>query len=78
MKAKNKVPIDSIMHRLKTMYPAYQFEIKHESVSDIYFVTAHKNGKSISTLQVSSKVPMDEFWERVMIWMKPVVSYYHG
>jgi hypothetical protein len=77
MKPTSKIPIESIKHRLKTMYPAYTFEIKHESVNDIYFLTAHKNGKGLSTLQVNSKVPMDEFWERIMIWMKPIVSYYH-
>lgn len=73
-----KAPINEIKAKLKIMYPNYKFDIKCSPSIKTYLITAYKNGKNLSTLSILAETPMNEFWERIQNWMKPILSYYRG
>lgn len=71
-------PTAQIKSKLKTMYPNYKHDIKCSPINKTYMITAYKNGKNLSTINIASNTPMNEFWEKIQNWMRPILNYYRG
>ncbi len=66
--------IPELKAQLKSMYPGYRFEIKSRPQTSDYCILVFKEHKTLSTLEIATNTPMNQFWEVVKGWMNSVLK----
>lgn len=65
--------ITEIKKELKGMYPDYRFDISADFATDEYVFVIFKDGNRLSTLRIKAQTAMDEVWEMIIEWVRPLL-----